>query len=84
MTSPMTVSLSRRGFLGATGLVVAFSIAGRAFAQQSGGGEGGAGPAVLAPNLPGSLKNHPFLDSWIQIENGQPITVFTGHGREKA
>ncbi len=78
MTPPMSVSLSRRGFLGATGLVVAFSIAGRAFAQQSGGGEGGPGPAVLAPNLPGSLKNHPFLDSWIQIENGQPITVFTG------
>jgi len=78
MMSPIPARLSRRGFLGATGLVVAFSLAGRAFAQQSGGGEGGAGPAVLAPDLPGSLKSHPFLDAWIQIEEDRPITVFTG------
>jgi nicotinate dehydrogenase subunit B len=38
----------------------------------------GAGPAVIAPNLPGSLKSHPCLDGWIRIAADGRATVFTG------
>ncbi|MBB6252066.1 xanthine dehydrogenase family protein molybdopterin-binding subunit [Nitrospirillum iridis] len=70
---------SRRAFLGGGGaLVVAFSLAPRALAQLAGGGEGGAGPAVIAPDLKGSLKNHPWLDAWIRVDGDGRVTVFTG------
>jgi len=65
-------ALSRRGLLGAGGLVVAFSFAPRALGQ-----EGGGAPKPAAPGLPGSLKTTPFLDAWIRVD-AQGITVFTG------
>jgi CO/xanthine dehydrogenase Mo-binding subunit len=65
--------LSRRGVLGAGALVVAFSLAPRAFAQ-----EGGAGQKPVAPGLPGSLKTTPYLDAWIRVGADGQITVFTG------
>ena len=73
-----TTSLSRRSFLSAGALVVTFALTSRAFGQLAGGGEGGAGPSVVAPNLAGSLKTTPWLDSWIRIDADGRITVFTG------
>ncbi|WP_342629643.1 molybdopterin cofactor-binding domain-containing protein [Nguyenibacter vanlangensis] len=70
--------LSRRSFLGGGALVVSFAITPRAFAQLAGGGEGGAGPRIVAPNLPGSLKSTPWLDAWIRIDADGHITAFTG------
>jgi CO/xanthine dehydrogenase Mo-binding subunit len=61
--------VSRREFLAACGgLVVGFSVVGRAWAQT----------AEAAPPLPGSLKQTPFIDSWIRIAPDGAITVFTG------
>ncbi|MBP2301852.1 xanthine dehydrogenase family protein molybdopterin-binding subunit [Azospirillum picis] len=70
--------LSRRGFLAGGALVVSFALAPRAFAQLAGGGEGGAGPAVVAPELAGSLRTTPWLDAWIRIGADGRATVFTG------
>lgn len=70
--------LSRRSFLASSGIAVAFALAGPALAQHAGGGEGGAGPAVVAPELLGSLKSWPHLDAWIQIDAVGHATVFTG------
>lgn len=69
---------SRRGLLSAGALVVSFALAPRAAAQLAGGGEGGHGPAVLAPTLPGSLKSSPMLDAWIRLDAAGRATVFTG------
>ncbi|MFL5297587.1 MAG: molybdopterin cofactor-binding domain-containing protein [Phenylobacterium sp.] len=68
------LEVSRRGLLQAGGaLVVAFSLAGRALAQ-----EGGAGQKPVAPGLPGSLKTTPMLDAWIRVGADGQVTVFTG------
>src|SRR5580658_231540 len=74
------LSWSRRDLLAAGGLVVAFSClsSSRAFSQLAGGGEGGTGPKVVAPDLPGSLKGFPLLDAWIRIDPEGRATVFTG------
>jgi len=62
--------VSRREFLAVcSGLVVGFSIGGRAWAQ--------AAPEAGA-SLPGSLKQTPLIDSWIRIAPDGAITVFTG------
>jgi len=74
----VSVRINRRQALIGGGLVVAFSFAGRGFAQLAGGGEGGAAPQVLRPDLPGSLKSHPELDSWIRIAPDGAVTVFSG------
>ncbi len=74
----MSAVIDRRQLLAGGGLLVAFGFATRARAQQVGGGEGGAGPTVARPNLPGSLKAHPQLDSWIHIAPDGSATVFTG------
>ncbi len=59
---------SRRSFLAGSGaLVVSFSLW-PAFAQQ----------VLEVPELPGSLKIAPLLDSWIRIDANGSITVFTG------
>src|SRR6266436_1122829 len=60
----------RRVLAGGGALIVSFSL-GDAFAQ---------GPAAPPPppNLPGSLKVAPFLDSWIRIDADGGITAFTG------
>ena len=61
--------VSRREFLGAcAGVVVGFSLSSRAWAQA---------PEAAAP-LPGSLRQTPFIDSWIRIAPDGTITVFTG------
>lgn len=78
MTQSRSTTLSRRTFLSAGALVVGFSLTRGALAQLAGGGEGGAGPAVIAPNLPGSLKSTPMLESWIRIDADGAVTVFTG------
>jgi nicotinate dehydrogenase subunit B len=70
--------LSRRDLLAAGGLVVAFSLASRGLGQLAGGGEGGAAPKALRPDLPGSLKNNPVLESWIRIAPDGRTTVFSG------
>ncbi|PWC47534.1 molybdopterin cofactor-binding domain-containing protein [Azospirillum sp. TSA6c] len=76
--TPAMSPFSRRGFLTGGALVVSFALAPRAFAQLAGGGEGGAGPAVVAPDLKGSLKSAPWLDAWIRIDADGRATVFTG------
>ena len=78
MNAVQNPGLTRRSFLSASGIAVAFALTRPAFAQLAGGGEGGAGPAVVAPDLPGSLKNWPYLDSWIQLDEKGHATVFTG------
>jgi nicotinate dehydrogenase subunit B len=62
---------ARRAFLQQSGaLVVSFALSGRSWAQQ---------PASGAPDkLPGSLDKAPHLDSWIRIDAGNRVTVFTG------
>ena len=62
--------VSRREFLAAcAGLVVGFSVTDRGWAQA---------PSEGAASLPGSLKQTPFIDSWIRIAPDGAITVFTG------
>ena len=65
--------LSRRGLLTGGALVVAFTLAPRAIAQ-----EGGSAQKPVAPGLHGSLKTTPFLDAWIRVDADGQITVFTG------
>jgi nicotinate dehydrogenase subunit B len=77
MTSESHV-ISRRRVLQGGGLVVSFAMMPAAVAQLVGGGEGGPGPAVKAPVLPGSLKEFPILDSWIRVAGDGQVTVFTG------
>jgi nicotinate dehydrogenase subunit B len=62
----------RRVLVGGGALIVSFSL-GDAFAQVP-----PAPAAAPPPNLPGSLKGAPFLDSWIRIDADGSITVFTG------
>jgi nicotinate dehydrogenase subunit B len=71
MNAPVILD-RRRVLAGGGALIVSFSL-GDAFAQ--------APPAPAAappPNLPGSLKGAPFLDSWIRIDADGRITAFTG------
>ena len=62
----------RRVLAGGGALIVSFSL-GDAFAQAQ-----ARAAAAPPPNLPGSLKDAPFLDSWIRIDADGSITVFTG------
>lgn len=75
MTAP---GISRRQALAGGGLLVAFSLSARGLAQLAGGGEGGAGPKIVRPDLAGSLKSTPELDSWIRIAPDGTATVFSG------
>ncbi|HET7400204.1 MAG TPA: molybdopterin cofactor-binding domain-containing protein [Usitatibacter sp.] len=62
---------ARRDFLRRSGaLVVSFALFPAARAQQQGGHDAG--------DLPGSLRNAPFLDAWIRIDASGAITVCTG------
>lgn len=72
------VPVNRRQVLGAGGLLVLFSIASPVLADQAGGGEGGAAPAVVRPDLPGSLRSSPHLESWIRVSPNGHTTVFSG------
>jgi CO/xanthine dehydrogenase Mo-binding subunit len=65
--------LSRRAVLAGSGaLIVSFSSVSALFAQ------GSAAPDATPPELPGSLKKAPYLDSWIRIDADGTITVLTG------
>ena len=67
--------ISRRRVLAGTGaLIVSFST--RRLLGARGARSGQATPAK--PPLPGSLKENPFLNSWIRMEADGNITVFTG------
>lgn len=74
----MSAAMKRRELLTAGGLLVAFSLGGRALAQLAGGGEGGGAPKVKRRDLPGSLKSTPELDAWIRIAPDGRATVFSG------
>lgn len=69
---------TRRQALLGGGLFVAFSFATRGLGQLAGGGEGGAAPKALRPDLPGSLKNNPVLDAWMRIAPDGHVTVCSG------
>jgi nicotinate dehydrogenase subunit B len=67
------VILDRRRVLAGSGaLIVSFALT-EAFAQTP-----SPAAAPPPPNLPGSLKGAPLLDSWIRIDADGSITVFTG------
>jgi nicotinate dehydrogenase subunit B len=67
------IIVSRRAVLAGSGALV-FSFSSAAWAQDA-----AAPPAAAAPPpLPGSLKQAPFLDSWIRVDADGAITVFTG------
>jgi len=68
------IALSRRAVLAGSGaLVVSVSLRGRA---QPAAALPGQTPPDAA--LPASLKETPWLDAWIRIDNDGTITVFTG------
>src|SRR5688572_15571690 len=71
---------SRRAVLRAGGaLVVSFSLAARAWAQEAPAAAPPAPPpAPPPPPRPGSLRNTPMLDAWIRIDQSGTVTVFTG------
>ncbi|MDB5604139.1 MAG: putative oxidoreductase subunit protein [Bradyrhizobium sp.] len=71
MNAPVILD-RRRVLAGGGALIVSFSLTG-AFAQDQ-----SAPAAVPAPKPPGSLKDAPFLDSWIRIDADGSITAFTG------
>jgi nicotinate dehydrogenase subunit B len=71
MNAPIILD-RRRVLAGGGALIVSFSL-GNAFAQDQ------AAPAAAPPpSAPGSLKQAPFLDSWIRIDADGGITAFTG------
>src|SRR5665213_4363552 len=71
MNSPVILD-RRRVLAGGGALIVSFSLT-NAYAEDQ------APPAAApAPKPPGSLKNAPFLDSWIRIDADGAITAFTG------
>jgi nicotinate dehydrogenase subunit B len=70
MNAPVILD-RRRVLAGGGALIVSFSLT-NAFAEDQ------AAPAAPAPKPPGSLKDAPFLDSWIRIDADGSITAFTG------
>ncbi|MGK9168356.1 molybdopterin-dependent oxidoreductase [Inquilinus limosus] len=73
MSAGPSLALSRRGLLqGAGGVIVSFALGPAARAQQA------AETPQLAGELPGSLADAPFLDSWIQVDPRGAVSVFTG------
>jgi CO/xanthine dehydrogenase Mo-binding subunit len=70
--------LSRRHVLAGTGaLVVSFASLSRLAAQEP-NAPTAAQKLNPPPQLPGSLKGSPFLDSWIRVDADGAITVLTG------
>jgi len=72
--------VSRRSVVaGAGALIVSFSSR-NAWAQEGSAAQDvQSGQRVSPPTpLPGSLKDSPYLDSWIRIEGNGTITIFTG------
>jgi nicotinate dehydrogenase subunit B len=71
MNAPVILD-RRRVLSGGGALIVSFSLT-NAFAEDQ-----TAPAAAPAPKPPGSLKDAPFLDSWIRIDADGSITAFTG------
>lgn len=72
---PFEQRLSRRTVLAGTGaLIVSFTVL-PALAQEPPAAQP---PQAEPPKRPGSLKDAPFLDSWIRIDADGTITVATG------
>lgn len=70
---------SRRAFLAGGGsLLVGFSLGGGAAFADEAPQQEVTGPKATAPNLPGSLKETPFLDSWIRIAADGVVTIRSG------
>jgi CO/xanthine dehydrogenase Mo-binding subunit len=70
--------ISRRAALAGTGALI-LSFAGAApRAEESAQHQNGPAPKPQMPGLLGSLKETPYLDSWIRIDSSGAITVFTG------
>jgi nicotinate dehydrogenase subunit B len=70
--------LSRRHVLAGTGaLVVSFASLSRLASQEQNAPTAAQKPNP-PPQLPGSLKGSPFLDSWIRVDADGAITVLTG------
>src|SRR4051794_35928176 len=72
--------VSRRSVVaGAGALIVSFSSR-NAWAQEGSAAQDvQSGQRVSPPSpLPGSLKDSPYLDSWIRIEGNGTVTIFTG------
>ncbi len=79
MKEDHVVILSRRHVLAGTGaLVVSFCSPSRLLGQQSQQSQNAGREPAPGPQLPGSLRSSPFLDSWIRIDADGTITVFTG------
>jgi nicotinate dehydrogenase subunit B len=71
------IIVSRRRVLAGTGaLLFGFSSASRLLGQEAQDGRNVGKDQT--PPLPGSLKQSPFLDSWVRIDADGAITVFTG------
>ena len=71
MSAPVIVD-RRRLLTGGGALIVSFALSDALAQDQS------APSAPPAPKPPGSLKDAPFLDSWIRIDADGRITAFTG------
>lgn len=78
MTKSNATELSRRNFLRATGLVVAFSLAGLSPARAAATGEAEPSGSSASPELPDDLQPFPYLDSWIKLTPDGRAQVFTG------
>jgi nicotinate dehydrogenase subunit B len=74
MNAPVIID-RRRVLAGGGALIVSFSL-GDASAQDA--TPAATPPAPPPPSLPGSLKETPFLDSWVRIDADGSITAFTG------
>jgi CO/xanthine dehydrogenase Mo-binding subunit len=70
MSEMMKATLSRRGFLAGSSLVVSFSMLG--------GGLAWSAPAQPKGPPFGDLKMYPYLDSWIGIDETGAVTVYSG------
>lgn len=70
MSALEKISMSRRQLLISSGIVVAFSLAGRAMAQQA--------SLAATTALPDDMKLFPYLDSWIALDANGHATIFTG------
>jgi nicotinate dehydrogenase subunit B len=71
MNAPVILD-RRRVLAGGGALIVSFSLT-NAFAEDQ-----TTPAAAQVPKPPGSLKDAPFLDSWIRIDADGSITAFTG------
>jgi nicotinate dehydrogenase subunit B len=73
------IVISRRAVLAGSGaLIFSFSSVAQSQAQDNAASPTVAPQPPPPPPLPGSLKQSPFLDSWIRIDADGAVTVFTG------